>query len=91
MTRTNRFRRARASPAGDDRQRGGRWQGLWGLGRLLTGRTGGLVEEARKGLRLAAAPTQWWCGLGWRRTRGATVTWPHPMEHTVQPQKGDQH
>src|SRR5256712_9138514 len=40
---------ARASPAGDDRQWGGRWQGLWSLGRLLTGRTVRLVEEARKG------------------------------------------
>src|SRR5713101_10115930 len=46
---------ARASPAGDDRQWGGRWQGLWSLDRLLTGRTGRLVEEARKGFRGAGA------------------------------------
>src|SRR5712691_7868392 len=49
---------ARASPAGEDRQRGGRWQGLWGLGRLLTGRTVRLVDEARKGVRLVAASPQ---------------------------------
>src|SRR5437773_699187 len=78
-----------ASPAGGNQRWGGRWRDLWVLGHLLTGRTVRLVDEARKGFRLAAAHTQWWCGLGWRRTLGTTVTWPHPMEHTAQPYKVD--
>jgi hypothetical protein len=81
---------ARASPAGDDRQRGGRWQGLWGLGRLLTGRTVWLVEEARKGLRGAGAlarclGSQRRCGAGGRAAIG-----PHDVEHKTQQHKADE-
>src|SRR2546422_8008238 len=82
---------ARASPAGDDRQGGGRWQGLWGLGRLLTGRTVGLVEETCKGFGLLGALARWRDGLGWSRCQHRSIAWPHDMQHHEQPQQSQQH
>ena len=82
--------RARASPAGDERQWGGRWQGIWSLGRLLTGGPGRLVEEAREGVRDAGALA--WC-LGSQRRCGAgghAAIGPHDVEHETQQHKADE-
>src|ERR1051326_5185031 len=50
----------------------------------------GLVGKARKGCGLTLALWQWGWGLWCHRARSG-ITWPHPMEHEVQPHQGDQH
>src|SRR2546426_86946 len=58
---------------------------------LLTGGTGGLAGEARKGCGLTVVLWPWAWGLRCRRTHGGGVAWPRPMEHDAQPHQGDQH
>src|SRR5262249_3132960 len=60
------------------------------VGGVLTGITMGLVGKARKGFGLTLALWQWGWGLWCHRARSG-ITWPHPMEHAVQPHQGDQH
>src|SRR5262245_23188670 len=50
----------------------------------------GLVSKAHKGFGLTLALWQWGWGLWCYRARSG-ITWPHPMEHEVQPHQGDQH
>src|SRR4029453_7520918 len=50
----------------------------------------GLVGKAHKGFGLTLALWQWGWGLWCHRARSG-ITWPHPMEHDVQPHQGDQH
>jgi hypothetical protein len=58
---------------------------------VLTGVAVWLTGEACKRFRLAAALGRWECGREYRRGRNGGVTWPYPVEHDTQPQKGDQH
>ena len=60
------------------------------VGGLLTGITMGLVGKARKGFALTRVLWQGGWGLWCHRARSG-ITWPHPMEHEVQPHQGDQH
>ncbi len=81
---------ARAAARGHDAG----WRATGRLGSmlvgLLTGGTGGLAGEARKGCRLAAALAPWWRGLRWCQVSSSTVAWPHPLEHEAQPYECDQ-
>src|SRR6266849_2269268 len=82
---------ARPSPRGHDAG----WQATGRLGGvrvgLLTGGTGGLAGEARKGCGLTVVLWQWAWGLRCRRTHGGGVAGPRPMKHDAQPHQGDQH
>src|SRR5262249_56408395 len=80
-----------AASSRHDEARGWGGRGVWaGVARVYTGVAVRSCGEARKGFRLAVTRAPWWRGLrGWRWHRG-TVAWPHPMEHTAQPYKGDQ-
>src|SRR5207249_1181936 len=71
---------ARAATRGD-------LAGWWATGRLgcgrvglLTGGTGGLAGEARKGCGLTVVLWPWAWGLRCRRPHGGGVAWPRPME-----------
>src|SRR6266705_1737639 len=77
---------ARASPAGGDRRRGGRWQSRWSLGRLLTGRTMRLPGETRKRRRVAGAFVRWRHGLGWPLIPCGAIAGPCRGEHDTKPQ-----
>src|SRR5713101_6689530 len=81
---------ARASPAGDDRRRGGGWQSSWSLCRLLTGRTVRLPGETRKRLRVAGAFVRWRKGLGCPLIPCGVIAWPYIVEHDTQPQEAQQ-
>src|SRR5262249_32150606 len=81
---------ARPSPRGHEAG----WRATGRLGDvlvgLLTGGTRGLAGQTCKRFRLpralAGSQRRW----GERRARDDALGWPHPMEHTAQPQKGDQ-
>jgi hypothetical protein len=60
------------------------------VGGVLTGITMGLVGKARKGFALTRVLWQWGWGRWCHRAR-SDITWPHPIEHEVQPHQGDQH
>src|SRR5712691_11824442 len=82
---------ARPSPRGHD-------AGWWAPRRLgsvrvglLTGGTGGLAGEARKGCGLTVVLWQWAWGFRCRWTHGGGVAGPRPLEHDAQPYQGDQH
>jgi hypothetical protein len=79
--------------AASSRHHHARWRsagGLWArVTAVLTGVAGRLYGEARKGLALTMVLWHGGCGRWCRRTRGG-VAGPHPLEHTAQPQHGDQ-
>jgi len=80
------------SPAGGDRRRWeGRWQSRWCLRRLRTGRTGGLVSQARKRLRVAGALARRQQRLRWPLIPcGTLVVWPGIMPHDAEPEESQE-